>query len=309
MIAFFKRFNRESDEERDAPDPAFNGPPPPKLVKFRQITGVHTAGSLLHSAKYPRPADNIGIYARVIKEERSADFQYKIVNGLIETTFMSQIAIAAALTALGASDSSHIAITILGSVNTIIAGLQTYLKGQGLPTRIQQYVFGLRKLREHIEDLERHFAQPGCKLNVDKEMNQIAAMYSAVRQTAEDNTPDTYKAMGGAGAKLLTKAAAEPIAATPSERTHPPGAATIEDDHEVTIEAEQSKPTDPEEDKAKDKQEDKKDKDKPAEGENVAPGGSTEDTSAPAGPSKGDDGDAKNDSVEDTEETPLLQKP
>ena len=105
---------------------------------------------------------------------------------------------------------SHIIITILGSINTVIAGLQTYLKGQGLPNRIQQYQFGLRKLREHIEDLERHFAQPGCKLDIDHEIKDILAMYRAVRQTEEDNKPDTYKAMGGAGAKLLTAGAKQP---------------------------------------------------------------------------------------------------
>ena len=73
--------------------------------------------------------------------------------------------------ALAASGMSHVVITVLGSINTVIAGVQTYLKGQGLPNRVQQYGFGLRKLREHIEDLERHFAQPGCKLDIDHEIS------------------------------------------------------------------------------------------------------------------------------------------
>ena len=33
-------------------------------------------------------------------------------------------------------------------------------------------------------------------------MNGIAAMYSAVRQTAEDNTPENYLPMEGAAKKL-----------------------------------------------------------------------------------------------------------
>lgn len=34
-------------------------------------------------------------------------------------------------------------------------------------------------------------------------IKDVAAMYQAVRQTAEDNTPDTYLPMEGAGKKLL----------------------------------------------------------------------------------------------------------
>ena len=122
---------------------------------------------------------------------------------IIEASFLSQIVVAATLTALGAADASYIAITVLGSVNTVIAGIQTYLKGQGLPNRLRQYEFGLRKLREYIEDRERDFSHADCPLNVDKEIADIAAMYKAVRQTAEDNTPDNYLPMAGAGKKLL----------------------------------------------------------------------------------------------------------
>ena len=122
---------------------------------------------------------------------------------IINVSFLGQIVVAAAITALSAANGSHLAITILGSVNTVIAGVQTYLKGQGLPNRIKQYQFGLRKLREYIEDRERDFSHEGCKLNVDQVIAEVSAMYQAVRQTAEDNTPDTYLPMEGAGKKLL----------------------------------------------------------------------------------------------------------
>ena len=126
---------------------------------------------------------------------------------IIEASFLSQIVVAATLTALGAADASYIAITVLGSVNTVIAGIQTYLKGQGLPNRLRQYEFGLRKLREYIEDRERDFSHADCTLNVDHEIADIADMYKAVRQTAEDNTPDNYLPMAGAGKKLLGQVA------------------------------------------------------------------------------------------------------
>ena len=203
----------EPDVEHSAPDFSFDGPVPAKLAKFRNLTGINTPRSLLDD---PRPAKNIGIYARVIAEERKTSWQYWFMNGVIESSMMGQIAIGAALTALGASDSSHIAITVLGSANTVVAGLQTYLKGQGLPNRLRQYEFGLRKLREHVEDLERHFSHEDCKLNVNHEIADIAAMYHAVRQTSEDNTPDTYLPMSGAGAKLLAKAKGKSAPSGPS---------------------------------------------------------------------------------------------
>lgn len=189
-----------SDPERDAIDQKEQGPP--KLVKFRHMTGIDTP-TILHNKTPNRPARNLGIYTRIVSEERKATYQYYTMSLIINVSFMSQIVVAATLTALGASNGSRFAITILGSINTIIAGIQTYLKGQGLPNRIKQYQFGLRKLREYVEDRERDFSNKDCSLNVDKVIADVSAMYQAVRQTAEDNTPDTYLPMEGAGKKLL----------------------------------------------------------------------------------------------------------
>ena len=155
------------------------------------MTGINAPPRL--ALNHPdRPGPNIGIYARVISEEKKATLNYWLMSTIINMSFFGQIIVAATLTALGASNASHIAITVLGSLNTVIAGIQTYLKGQGLPNRIQQYQFSLRKLREHIEDREREFAYRDCMLDVDHVIADVAAMYQAVRQTAEDNTPDTY---------------------------------------------------------------------------------------------------------------------
>ena len=190
----------DADPERDGIDRSEQGPP--KLVKFRHMTGIDTP-IVLHNKTPNRPAKNLGIYARIVSEERKATYQYYTVSFLINFSFMSQIVVAATLTALGASNGSRLWITILGSINTVIAGVQTYLKGQGLPNRIKQYQFGLRKLREFLEDRERDFSDKSCPLNVDKVIADVSAMYQAVRQTAEDNTPDTYLPMEGAGKKLL----------------------------------------------------------------------------------------------------------
>ena len=188
------------DPERDASNS--DGPRPAKLLKFRQMTGIKAPPRL--ALDHPeRPGPNMGIYTRVIREERSAKFEYRLMSSIINMSFFVQIVVGATLTALGATNASHTAITVLGSVNTVIAGIQTYLKGQGLPNRIRQYQFSLRKLREHIEDREREFADHECMLDVDFVIADVAAMYQAVRQTAEDNLPDVYLPISGAGKKLL----------------------------------------------------------------------------------------------------------
>ena len=193
---------QEADPERDAGLASANESLPPKLVKFRNIVGIDTPTLLIHTNS-SRPAQNLGVYTRIVSEERKTHYQYYFMATLVNASTLLQTVVAAALTALGASSSSHIAITILGAVNTVIAGLQTYLKGQGLPNRLRQYQFGLRKLREYIEDRERDFSLDDCTLDVDFVIKDVVAMYKAVRQTAEDNTPDTYLPMGGAGKKLL----------------------------------------------------------------------------------------------------------
>ena len=287
-------------EGRDAPPPrrsSFDGPPPPKLVKFRNLTGIDTPANIKRDYRQ-RPAKNVGIYSRVVSEERKTQVQYYFMASIIEASFLSQIVVAATLTALGAADASYIAITVLGSVNTVIAGIQTYLKGQGLPNRLRQYEFGLRKLREYIEDRERDFSHADCTLNVDHEIADIAAMYKVVRQTAEDNTPDNYLPMAGAGKKLLGDVAGR---VTGKENTELSTGLLSDIPEETAPEASSSKPTaapdTPEQAKGAKPPSEPGVADQPnheAEEPAAAPGGA-----AATGSTPNEDGE--------TEDTPLLQ--
>lgn len=155
---------------------------PPALQTFRTILGINAIPPTAD-----RPAVNIGTYKRIVDAELKARIQYYTTASIINTGLLAQIVIAAALTALGASNGSRIAITVLGAANTIIAGGMTYLKGQGLPERILTYANGLRKVRELLEERERQFMRPDCTLDVDRETRNIIRMYEAVRQKAEDS--------------------------------------------------------------------------------------------------------------------------
>ncbi|KAL8741808.1 MAG: hypothetical protein Q9190_005623, partial [Brigantiaea leucoxantha] len=185
--------------------PTANVPLPPKLLKFQSLSGISSPLLLADGSTTRRPAPNEGIYKRTVDEENKVRFQYNISSYVVSVGGMLQIVVGAALTALGAANGPSAIVTIFGAVNTVIAGLLTYLKGQGLPTRLEQYLHLLRTLREHIEEREREFLEPGCELDVDEEIKGIAKMYQEVRQTAQDNAPGTVLPPRGAITSLLKK--------------------------------------------------------------------------------------------------------
>lgn len=170
-----------------------------KLKLFRDLVGINPIPPSPKSSK--RPAENMGTYKRLVDAEAKARVEYYATASAINACLLLQIIVAAALTSLGASSGSHVVITILGAINTVIAGIMTYLKGQGLPTRLLEYANGLRKVREYIEEQERQFTRSDCKLDLDKEVNTIIAMYEAVRQNAEDNYPNSWKSLNPSSPK------------------------------------------------------------------------------------------------------------
>lgn len=162
---------------------------PDKLRNFRDILGIHAlpAADFDSAAAVARPAENQGTYKRLVDAELKARMEYYFSASMINTGLVAQLVFAATLTALGASQKSFMAVTLLGSVNTVIAGGMAYLKGQGLPERLVQYANDLRKVREHLEERERQFMRPDCPLDVDQESRIILRMYQAARQKAEDS--------------------------------------------------------------------------------------------------------------------------
>lgn len=187
--------NTERSRRRDDTDydPEKFGDSVDKLSIFREQVGI-TDVLDLESRASKRKARNVGIYNRVVIEEREAKLQYFFSALLINTCLLAQVVFASALTALGAGHGSHTQITALGAANTVIASVLTFTKGQGLPNRLRQYQCSLRKIREHIEQKEREFAQLDSKLDIDMEMRRITDMYEQVRQNDENNDPSTYHA-------------------------------------------------------------------------------------------------------------------
>lgn len=185
--------------------------PNAKLIKFRNLVGIQSAQTVTPG----RPAPNPGIYKRVVDEESKAHLGFLLTTYIVNSFFLLQIILGAALTALGAAGGPSIAVTVLGATNTIVAGILTYLKGQGLPARLEQATHLLRTLREHTEERERELTEPDSLLDVDEVVQSIVQMYKEVRQTAQDNAPGVVLAPKGAIASLIKKTEAGNQVPTP----------------------------------------------------------------------------------------------
>ncbi|KAI0843090.1 hypothetical protein F5Y06DRAFT_284400 [Hypoxylon sp. FL0890] len=170
------------------------------LTLFRLMVGISTSPYLGYSESSPvgtRPAANIGIYSRVVNSEQKAKDRYKVFSILINACYFLQIVVAASLTAMGAAGVSHGAVTAFGAINTVIAGLLTFLKGSGLPGRLKYYGNEWKKIREYIEQRERDFSRAGCTLDVYEVVATVDRMYNNTKREIEMNTPDSYTSVTG----------------------------------------------------------------------------------------------------------------
>jgi hypothetical protein len=170
------------------------------LNLFRHLTGIISHPSMVHShfASGGRPAPNLGIYARVVHNEQRAKMGYKYFSWLINGCLGLQIIVAAALTAMGAAGASRSAVTVFGAINTVIAGVLTFLKGSGLPNRLKYYQAEWKRVREFIEQRERDFGQPGCDLDLYAVVGMVENMYEEVKIDLEASTPDRFAGFGSA---------------------------------------------------------------------------------------------------------------
>ncbi|GKZ21366.1 hypothetical protein AbraIFM66951_010155 [Aspergillus brasiliensis] len=160
-------------------------PPQDKLLVFRALTGIDSIPALNTLHHFSRTAPNIGIYTRVVRAEQSAAARYRFFSILINVCLGIQIVVAAALTALGAASGPHSAVTAFGAINTIMAGVLTYLKGSGLPDRLKHYQNEWRNIREYIEQRERELCLAGCSLDIQDEIQFIEYMYEGVKREIE----------------------------------------------------------------------------------------------------------------------------
>lgn len=150
--------------------------------------------------------ENDGYYKCVIEEQWKAFVGYQISSTLITLVYLLQIFIAATITALAAFNDHRITVTVLGAINTVLAGLVAYFKGMGLPTRLRKSRNQYQHVKEFIDYKERQFLwytklraknipipDPALeKLNPWTAAEQVRKLYEAAQKDEQANFPDIY---------------------------------------------------------------------------------------------------------------------
>ncbi len=88
-----------------------------------------------------------------------------------------QIGIGATLTAIGSTNSNtaRIAIVVLGAINTVVAGLLTFLKSRNQPNRALQFRNGLRGVYEDLWQVDSETCRED--FDIDQKMEYLWGKY------------------------------------------------------------------------------------------------------------------------------------
>jgi len=210
-------------------------PPAGPHQQFCMLVGVPSSAPELQGKKQPVPKKSL--YGRVTRQLGSQRFTYFATASLSSTLLLTQVVLGAVLTALGASESSHILITIFGVLNTVIAGLVAYLKSRGQPMRARMYRDDLERVVDEIENSEvmwlgiaRHVhgydgIDTDDRVSVRSEVARLTRLYDRAIRTNTINNPDMYEVAGpgseGNGTNLK-HGVSHPIAPVPVPAPAPP---------------------------------------------------------------------------------------
>ena len=134
------------------------------------------------------------------KKLKAQEIHKTLLNQLFSIFFNSlailQLVIGATITALGPLADDHmVAITILGAVNTIIAGVLALMKGRGLPQRLRKDLAEIRKVMTYIEEVEINLKYgDGEETNRDvmSLIRNVFDQYKTMQDVIAMNQPDTY---------------------------------------------------------------------------------------------------------------------
>lgn len=149
------------------------------------------------------------LYGRAVHRHKIQNYSYNITAAVSNLLLFAQVVLGATLTALGASESSHILITIFGVFNTIIAGVVAYLKSRGQPMRARVFRDDLENVVDEIENSEamwRGVAQCALgyneldledKVSVRSEIARLTRLYECAVKKYMTSNPDLYNATNG----------------------------------------------------------------------------------------------------------------
>ncbi|TGJ81379.1 hypothetical protein E0Z10_g7383 [Xylaria hypoxylon] len=168
------------------------------LLIFRRALGINThrdAADASGTVEEGRKTA-IGIYRTVVETQTRMIIQYALLTAFLYLVYFAQIIIGAALTSIGATATGHEkVITILGALNTVLAGLLALIKGSGQPQKLGKDRIGYRRLQDWIEETEALLAVGVIGRN-RKEVGLLVESafkrYNAAKASEENNDPDFY---------------------------------------------------------------------------------------------------------------------
>ncbi|OAP54816.1 hypothetical protein AYL99_11264 [Fonsecaea erecta] len=161
-----------------------------KRMEFRQRVGIKPeTGDLPEQFLFRN---------RLEKAYKDQTRFYYIVMCVSHGMLWLQIGIGASVTALGTTNSNaaRIAITVLGAVNTVIAGFLTFLKSRNQPNRALQFRNGLRGVYEDLWQIDAEMLSGRADIDVDQKVDDLWKKYKEVTAEAEANYPDLWVSLG-----------------------------------------------------------------------------------------------------------------
>ncbi|KAK6443139.1 hypothetical protein LTR95_000656 [Oleoguttula sp. CCFEE 5521] len=200
-------------------------------TQFCHLVGARPLNAPPGSKKHT--PDPQSLYARALNHRRHQSRTYLFTATITNGMLLSQVVLGAALTGLGASDSSRVLITVFGALNTVIAGLIAFLKARGQPVRARMFRDDLDRVVDEIENSAVMWLgisrgvhgydaiDTDDAVTVRSEVARLTRLYDRAVKTNTMNDPDMYAAgqFGGDGkqtglrGKVAPTAAAEPAPA------------------------------------------------------------------------------------------------
>lgn len=208
-------------------------------TQFCTLVGV-TPHTLPDGQKHtPHPQS---LYARALQRRRNQSYTYALTATLTNGLLLSQVVLGAALTGLGASDSSRVLITVFGALNTIIAGVIAFLKSRGQPLRARMFRDDLDRVVDEIESSAVMWLGISTgvhgydaidtdeQVTVRSEVARLTRLYDKAVKANTTNDPDLYAA-GGPGdfhhAALRSRSGGPPLPVVAPQPVDPPVQAPV----------------------------------------------------------------------------------
>ncbi|KAF6835672.1 C6 transcription factor [Colletotrichum plurivorum] len=194
--------SRPSDEaspllSRENADLSHSQPNLSNLRIFRRAVGIKSHLSPQDECNLEAGrATALGIYASTIAARRRLRTSRIAVSVLLYACHAVQLIVGAVLTAMGPSAGTHrLGITVLGAVNTVVAGILTLMKGKGLPEKLRRDEVEFRRLQDWIEETEALLVLSvvgGTKDEVGELVASAFRRWNLANAKGEDVRPEDY---------------------------------------------------------------------------------------------------------------------